>query len=380
MPMDTSSTKARRSAWIRVLAVALLVTAYCTVAAIPSGTDGRREEMDARMKGLITASLRPCLDTAASAVCGEVSISEVGFGRRPLSVYLVRQEDGAGWEDCWYYADRAPVVPGAIMQAATLAYYLDRGAVSLHKTLPTRRGILPELARGAEDQTPDSHIVDYERMTGKDSISVREGFLNSYRYVTDRYVLDDTDRGPWSEYRGFMDNLDRYFGTSDGYYVPPYYYREPIRGSIASICDGSGIILSQEQILRFYGSIANGGVRPPHRYLPKRRICSEEVANEIAALLRENVTEGTGRLLKDCPVPVSGKTGIGLLDKGSVPGYGSIDGNGEVRTCSFAGFFPSDNPRYAMCVTLYFKDSPRYALPTLAFGDIVRGIMDKGLL
>jgi Cell division protein FtsI/penicillin-binding protein 2 len=338
-----------RPAWIRVLAVALLVAAYWVITAFPSRRDERRDADKAGMKGLITASLRSRLDTTASVISGLVSISEVGSGKKPVSVFLAKNE--SGYVDYSYYADRAPVVPGGIMQTATLTYYLDRGAVSMEKS-----------------------------MTGLDSLSVREGFLKSDRYVTDRYVLDDVEKEFRSEYRGFMDNLDRYFGTSDVYYVPQFYYWGPLKRNIASICDGTGIILSQRQILQFYGSIANGGVRPSRRYFPKSRICSEEIAKEIASLLRENVTDGTGRLLKDCPVPVSGKIGTGILDKGRVPEYGSVEEKGEVRMSSFVGFFPSYDPKYVMCVTLYFNDCPGNSLPALAFGDIVKEIMDKGLL
>lgn len=384
MTKNPSSIKGKRPVWIRVLAVALLVAIYFVIAALPSRTDERRDAEDAVMKGLITASLQSCLDTTATAVAGMASISEVGSGKNPVGVFLAKNEDGSAYEDHFSSSNRVPVVPGGIMQTATLAYYLDQGAVSLDKMLPTCQGILPELARDAGSPLPDPHVVDYERTTGMDSISVREGFLKSYRYVTDRYVLDDLDprRGPrhWSRYRGFMDILDRYFGTSDVYYVQPYYYRGPVMRSIASICDGSGIILSHGQILQFYGSIANGGIRPAHRYFPKKRICSEEVAQEMADLLRMNVTRGTGALLKDCPVPVSGKAGAGILDKGRVPRYGFIEEEGEVRVCSFVGFFPSDEPKYTLCVTLYFNDYPGYSLPALAFGDIVKGIMDKGLL
>ena len=101
---------------------------------------------------------------------------------------------------------------------------------------------------------------------------------------------------------------------------------------------------------------------------------------EMAALLRENVTGGAGTLLRDCPVPVAGKAGAGILDKGGIPGYGNIDEKGEVWVCSFVGFFPSYEPKYTLCVTLYFNDYPGYSLPALAFGDIIKGIMDKGLL
>lgn len=380
MLKENQSTVKPRLSWIRVLAVAILVVAYCIVSAFPSRREERRAAENADVKGIVTASLKSLLDSADTVISGLVSISEVGSGNKPLSIFLTRSEGDSGFEDYWFYADRAPVVPGGIMQTATLTYYLDQGAVSLEKRMPTRQGNLPELVQGTESPLPDAHVADYERMTGRDSIGVREGFLKSFRYVTDRYVFDDLEKGFRSEYRGFMDNLDLYFGTSDVFYVPPYYYRGPIKSSIASICGGSGIILSQGQILQFYGSIANGGVRPSYRYFPKKRICSEKVAREISALLRENVTEGTGVLLKDCPVLVSGKTGSGILDKGGVPGYGNINEKGAVRMCSFAGFFPSYAPKYTMCVTFYYNDYPGYSLPALAFGEIVKGLMDKQLL
>lgn len=78
------------------------------------------------------------------------------------------------------------------------------------------------------------------------------------------------------------------------------------------------------------------------RQTEDRRIISAENAKIISEMMRETVISGTARYMQDMPVAVAGKTGSAQT--------GWIE-NGETMTHGwFCGFFPYDNPKYAMVV------------------------------
>ena len=164
------------------------------------------------------------------------------------------------------------------------------------------------------------------------------------------------------------------------YYIPNYRYQGILKKPALSIADGTGVLLSQWQMLNFYGSIANNGVNPRRNHGMKKRIVSEKTAKAIQTLLRDNVLDGTGVLVKDCVIPVAGKTGNGLVDKGRIPGYGLLEERGAIRSSTFVGYFPADVPKYTMCVTYYYKDVFSYTLSSLTFKEIVNRLNQEGLL
>ena len=357
-----------------------ITTALLTILlASCNGGEKPYQEDETDLAEILRSSLEVYLSDAPDAVAGLASISEVGSGKNPVGAMLARSEEDSTYTDLsfTYYYDAVPVIPGGIMQTATLMYYIDEGRISLDRLIPTNHGRLPKVT-GLKD---DYYLYDYERMTGRDSISVDEGFLLSSRYVTERYVLDDIRKGYDSAWHGYISRFMDYFGPSSAYFLPRNEYRmETLEKEALLIADGAGIILSQGQILNLYGSIANGGVRPAYRYHGKKAVCSEETASEITGLLTRNVIAGTGRRLKDNIIPVAGKYGSGILDMGFLPCYGYVREKGRLWLTSFVGFFPFDEPKYTLCVTVYFNDYPDYSLCTDAFGDMVDEINGNGLL
>lgn len=345
--------------------------------------NSKDEEPD-KLKSILADTVATELESSSGFVAGMASISKVGSKEEPISVVFVWRDDKQEYDDCSYQIERMPVSPGGIMQTVTLTYYLDKGRITPDKQLPTNHGVLPELMNCSNAWPDDVHIKDYELMYGRDSISIREGFLMSSRYVTDRYVLDDMNmlKNYWarSSFHGFIEQLTDYLGTSPAYYRPHYYYVDYLKRNTTGIADGRDILISQKQILNFYGSIANNGINPWHSLVTKKRICSEETANAIKALLRENVLNGTGVRLRDCSAPVAGKTGYGELDKGRIPFYGSIEDHGTLRTNSFVGFFPYDNPQYTLSITYYLDSEVMSSLSQTTFKKIVDKMMEENLL
>lgn len=337
----------------------------------------RKDRREGEMSSFLSKPLKEKMESDSTIVAASVSLVETGSGKTPYSCLLSRfGKDGEIREDP-YDIDRVPVVPAGIMQGPTLTFFLDRKYTRPDKIIPTSHGIIPKIG-GTGDGSEDPHILAHEMTTGKDSISVREGFLMSSRYVADRIAIDNEQ--DWKEY---IDKFVDYFGSSEAYYVPRIWDRYLFRKEYASIADGHGLHLSQGQILTFYDALANGGVRPRHRYLRRRSICSPETAETMRELLRENVLSGTGVLLSSHPAHIAGKTGSGTLRHGYVPGIARSSVPEPVEVASFVGFFPAESPQYTMCVSFYYKSgglpaSP--AVPVQVFGEIADNMMEEGML
>lgn len=165
--------------------------------------------------------------------------------------------------------------------------------------------------------------------------------------------------------------LADYFGESKSDYIPKSYYKGVIRPVHAGIVDGSGIILTQKQILTFYNSLANGGVRPRYRYFKKRRICKEQTALEMMELLKG----------KDHDGDIAGIAGSGELSFGRLSYMGNVDDIGPVTVSSFVGFFPAEAPKYTMCVTVYSTDKTEETSGAYeVFRSIVKKMNNQGVM
>lgn len=329
----------------------------------------RREEKSFLSKPLYSLMEQDSLIQAAS-----ISLVETGSGREPASAFLARSYYGGDRiVEENYSIGRASITPAGMMLGPTLTFLLDNGYVTPDRMVCTGHGVVSELV-SESGWEPDRTIVEYEVATGRDSISVRDGFLLSSRYVADRIALDT---GRWDRY---IDRLGDYFGSSGAYWLPKVWDHGLITSAYASLADGSGLHLSQGQLLTFYDALANGGVRPRHRYIAKRRICSAETAEAMKGLLRENVTEGTGALLTNHPARIAGMTGTGTVRNGYIPGLSRTVPHDPVETASFVGFFPVESPRYTMCVTIYYKPGAgpvETDLPLDVFGELATKLIKE---
>ncbi|MBN1354716.1 penicillin-binding protein 2 [bacterium] len=161
--------------------------------------------------------------------------------------------------------------------------------------------------------------------------------------------------------------------------------------SVGAVAEGYELAVSLVQICAFYCSIANGGYRvEPHfgrsivhhetgrlvRSLDtpvSTRILSPQTVRFISRALIDCIDHGTGRQagLHEYGVAAAGKTATAkLLDEGS---YAS----GKYRA-SFAGYFPADNPRYVIAVSVEDPGAGLYYGGSVAaplFKSIAEGIL-----
>ena len=137
--------------------------------------------------------------------------------------------------------------------------------------------------------------------------------------------------------------------------------------SLPMMAIGYEELLTPMHTLTFYNAVANNGkmVKPyfieslqrygavEKQFTPQvlsGAICSKSTIDTVKKALRHVVMNGTAKSINDPRYEISGKTGTAQIAFDGV----YIDREGyRKHQASFAGFFPSDNPRYTMIVVLY---------------------------
>jgi Cell division protein FtsI/penicillin-binding protein 2 len=137
--------------------------------------------------------------------------------------------------------------------------------------------------------------------------------------------------------------------------------------SLPMMAIGYEVLLTPMHTLTFYNAVANNGkmVKPyfieslqrygvvEKQFTPQvlsGAICSKSTIDTVKKALRHVVMNGTAKSINDPRYEISGKTGTAQIAFDGV----YIDREGyRKHQASFAGFFPSDNPRYTMIVVLY---------------------------
>jgi cell division protein FtsI (penicillin-binding protein 3) len=122
--------------------------------------------------------------------------------------------------------------------------------------------------------------------------------------------------------------------------------------SMLTISYGHGMSTTSMNLAAAYAAIANGGTAVSPTLLLRdgpqagERVMSPEVAAEAREMLRQVVTRGTASFINLPTYHVAGKTGT--ADKPR-PNGGYYD---DKVIATFAGMFPSEDPRYVLVVSL----------------------------
>ena len=287
---------------------------------------------------------------------------------------------------------------GSVMKTVTLLSVVEDGYVkSLEQTIPTNNG-------NVSNYKQDVHILDYQRETGRRDISVMHGFEISSNYVFTYLAEHFYGNRP----QELFDHIYSYrLGEAFDFDINglgrPVVNRPDTPGwsktTLGTTAYGYGLSVTPLHVATFYNGIANKGcMMKPYlvesvekdgkvlkRFEPSAlnsSICSPATADTVTRALRAVVHSGTGTRLKNAKLPVAGKTGTAQVvltpaeRKGSADPYHDPMGR-KKNQGTFVGFFPADNPKYTILVTVYSYLSGRNfyggTLPALA----VREIVDK---
>lgn len=124
--------------------------------------------------------------------------------------------------------------------------------------------------------------------------------------------------------------------------------------STMTISYGHGLSASPLHLAAGYATMVNGGykvaptlLRQTGRHVPGERVISEAVSASMRSMLRQVVTRGTASMGEVAGYAVGGKTGTADKPRAAGGGYYS-----DKVIATFAGVFPSHDPKYVIIVTL----------------------------
>jgi Cell division protein FtsI/penicillin-binding protein 2 len=262
---------------------------------------------------------------------------------------------------------------GSVMKTVTLLSLVEDGHVkSLEQTIPTHHGVVP-------GYNQDTHILDYERITGSSEITVKHGFEISSNYVFT--YLPETYYG--ARPQEFFDHIyayrlgEKFDFDLDGLGTP-VVNRPGTPGwsktTLGTTAYGYGMSVTPLHVVTFYNAIANKGrMMKPYvvesvekdgkvikEYGPSvlNNICTRATADTVTRALKAVVDDGTATRLKNAKLSVAGKTGTAQVvltakeRKGNPDPYHDPWGR-KRNQGTFVGFFPADDPKYTILVTVY---------------------------
>jgi peptidoglycan glycosyltransferase/penicillin-binding protein 2 len=186
------------------------------------------------------------------------------------------------------------------------------------------------------------------------------------------------------EYAEKMHVTDERIIGFDQYSSGSYVKINPGAPAIGNACLGQqGIMVSPLQVASLIATIAdNGNWAPPclvryttdqagKKEIPvkpeKKQVISQETAKKVQELMSLVVSQGTGKTAAASEVKVAGKTATSQT--------GNIKDDKEILNAWFGGFFPADNPKWAIVVLVEEgKTGAEDAAPV--FKEIARDMLD----
>ena len=222
-----------------------------------------RTTIDINIQDIADKALRKNMIANGRIKEGCVVIMDVKTGAIRAMVNL--QKDSLGnYNEAFNMAAGRPGEPGSVFKAVTLTTLLEDGKVGLETRIPTNHGIMSEYP--VKEVPQDDYILNYERNTKENTISVIHGFQISSNYVFRRLVKDHYGDNP-EEFTSRMHsyNLGANFDfelterDSGKPSIPDPHEKGWSRTSLISSAIGYSVKVTPLQVATFYNAIANGG-------------------------------------------------------------------------------------------------------------------------
>jgi len=228
--------------------------------------------------------------------------------------------------------------PGSTLKVVTVAGALSDGLVS-----PTTQFTLAPKIQVADREIHEAHRTHTERMTVA-SILAQSSNIGT---ITLAQLLGRERLTKWLGRFGFGKKTGIDFPGETQGILPSYWSGS----TIGTLPIGHGIAVTPVQMATAYAAVANGGVwKQPHLVLSnrvkQRRVISRAVSEQLMAMMRDVVLEGTGTEAAVEGYQVAGKTGTAAKPDPS-GGYST-----SRYVASFVGVVPATDPRLVILVTV----------------------------
>ena len=315
--------------------------------------------IDSTLQTNATAILESKL-SEINAQSGQVIIMEVQTGQIKALVGLTKK-DSTNYQSCENFSVWQST---GLMHPISLLVALETGKVKLSDKVDTGNGIYQIHGRELKDH--NWHRGGYGELTVQEGLAVGS---NIATYKTMEKAFGDNPQT-------FFDLLaNMSYGKPDSINgiasLQPYKITEK---NITWNCIGYEQLISPIQVLTFYNAIANNGkMIQPQLYKDSVVVINPQIASRasidsLKKALVFNITDGLGQHAKSDKVLVAGMQGTSSLSTNE-------DSTKGMYAVEFCGYFPTDNPKYSIIVSINKTGLP--ASGELMAGDAFRQFVDK---
>ena len=318
---------------------------------------GTVSTIDSTLQTNATAILESKL-SEINAQSGQVIIMEVQTGQIKALVGLTRK-DSTNYQSCENFSVWQST---GLMHPISLLAALETGKVKLSDKVDTGNGIYQIHGRELKDH--NWHRGGYGELTVQEGLAASS---NIAIYKTMEKAFGDNPQT-------FFDLLaNMSYGKPDSINgiasLQPYKITEK---NITWNCIGYEQLISPIQVLTFYNAIANNGkMIQPQLYKDSVVVINPQIASRasidsLKLALAFNITDGLGHPAKSDKVLVAGMQGTSSLSTNE-------DSTKGMYAVEFCGYFPTDNPKYSIIVSINKTGLP--ASGGLMAGDVFRKII-----
>ena len=291
-----------------------------------------------------------------NAQSGQVIVMEVQSGQIKALVGLTKK-DSTNYQSCENFSVWQST---GLMRPISLLAALETGKVKLSDKVDTGDGIYQVHGRELKDH--NWHRGGYGELTVQEGLAVGS---NIATYKTMEKAFGDNPQT-------FFDLLaNMSYGKPDSINgiasLQPYKITEK---NITWNCIGYEQLISPIQVLTFYNAIANNGkMIQPQLYKDSVVVINPQIASRasidsLKKALVFNVTDGLGQPAKSDMITVAGQQGTIVV---------STDNGNTVYSVEFCGYFPANNPKYSIIVSINKAGLP--ASGGLMAGDVFKKII-----
>ena len=299
------------------------------------------------------------------ALSGQAIVMEVQSGQIKALVGLTKK-DSTNYQSCENFSVWQST---GLMHPISLLVALETGKVKLSDKVDTGNGIYQVHGRELKDH--NWHRGGYGELT------VQEGLAASSNIAIYKTMEKAFGNNPQA-YFNLLANMS--YGKPDSITgianLKPAHIVTPkdnnwAKSDFAWSSIGYNQQISPIQILTFYNAIANNGkMIQPQLYKDSVVVINPQIASRasidsLKKALVFNVTDGLGQPAKSDMITVAGQQGTIVV---------STDNGNTVYSVEFCGYFPANNPKYSIIVSINKTGLP--ASGGLMAGDVFRKIVN----
>ena len=302
------------------------------------------------------------------ALSGQAIVMEVQSGQIKALVGLTRK-DSTNYQSCENFSVWQST---GLMHPISLLAALETGKVKLSDKVDTGNGIYQIHGRELKDH--NWHRGGYGELTVQEGLAASS---NIAIYKTMEKAFGDNPQTFFDLLAnmsyGKPDSITGIANLQPAHIVTPKDNNWTKTAFVWSSI-GYNQHVSPIQILTFYNAIANNGkMIQPQLYKDSVVVINPQIASRVSIdslkkALVFNITDGLGQPAKSDKVVVVGMQGTSSLSTNE-------DSTKNMYAVEFCGYFPTDNPKYSIIVSINKTGLP--ASGGLMAGDAFRQFVDK---